>query len=516
MISHVLGGLGLFLLGMTLSTQALRTLAGDSMRRLLLRFTGGPVRAMLSGTVITALVQSSSATTLATIGFVGAGLISFQQSIGLIFGANLGTTATAWLVALVGLKVHISALALPVLGIGAFLHVFGRGRLVPAGLALAGFGLIFLGIDLLQEGMASATDVLTPSTLPADTLLGRLALVGLGVVITAVINASGAAVAMAMTALAAGNISLEQAAALVIGANVGTTATALLGAIGSTISARRASLAHVLFNLLTGVVAFVALPLLTTSAHALSGDDPALALAIFHTAFNLLGVVLLLPVVGPFSRLILRILKEPPQTLTRFLDPRVVALGPIAAEAVRRTTLLAAGQTAGALADLLQLGPVPEARTTLAQAAQAVEQTQQYLSGLRVVEPMSLEEQARHLSTLHALDHLALLVAAGQRIPHPVFAQPHPMATTLAHGLRAVERWAEAPRGPTPAAQLALVASDLHATYKTARASMLEATARGELDPLEVSRRLDALRWIEQLGHDADRMTTHLVGPEGA
>ena len=508
MIAHLLGGLGLFLLGMHLSTQALRALAGDSLRRILLRFTGGPVRATISGTLITALVQSSSATTLATIGFVGAGLISFQQSVGIILGANVGTTATAWLIAAVGLKVDIGSLALPIVGVGSLVHLFARGRLAQGGLVVAGFGLIFLGIGLLQQGMAGATTVLTPDHLPRDTLLGRAALVGLGALVTALVHASGAVVAMALTAIAGGHLDLDQAAALVIGANVGTTATALLGAIGGNIAARRASLAHFLFNAITGTVAFVLLPWLTRAVDTLTGGDAALALAAFHTGFNLLGVALLLPLIQPFSRLILAILREPPHTLTRFLDQRVRLLGALAVEAVRRTTIEATGQAAGATADLLQLGPGQEAHEALAEAGQAVEQVRAYLARLRVQDPLSPDEQARHLQTLHALDHLAALVESARRAPG--LGGDTPMVDELVHGLRALERWAGEPHLPCPVALVADTARHLHATFRVERATTFERLARGEVDPLAASQRLDGLRWLEQLGHEADRMTMHL------
>lgn len=172
MIGSLLGGIGLFLLGMILMTDGLKTAAGDALRRVLLRFTGGPFRAMLSGATITALVQSSSATTLTTIGFVSAGILTFQQAVGVIFGANLGTTSTGWLVSLLGFKVSIASYALPMVGVGALLNLLGRGRLRAAGLALAGFGLIFVGIDQLQSAMAVVATRIDPSMFPRDTFGG--------------------------------------------------------------------------------------------------------------------------------------------------------------------------------------------------------------------------------------------------------------------------------------------------------------------------------------------------------
>lgn len=172
MLALLLGGIGLFLLGMTLLTDGLKVLAGDALRRVLARFTGGPTRAMLSGAALTALIQSSSATTLATIGFVSAGLLTFQQAVGLVFGANLGTTSTAWLVSLLGLKLSVSAVALPLVGVGALARLLARDRWAAAGTALSGFGLVFVGIDTLQAGMADLAAQIDPEALPGASLGG--------------------------------------------------------------------------------------------------------------------------------------------------------------------------------------------------------------------------------------------------------------------------------------------------------------------------------------------------------
>jgi phosphate:Na+ symporter len=180
MTSAILGGIGLFMIGMILVTDGLKAAAGDSLRRFLLRFTDQPFKALISGTVLTAIVQSSTATTLATIGFVGAGVITFQQSLGLIFGSNLGTTATAWIVALVGLKFSMSAIALPIVGIGAALRLFSHGRLAHIAMTIAGFGILFVGIDTLQEGMHQLTLSVSRIELPSSTISGRLLLVGFG------------------------------------------------------------------------------------------------------------------------------------------------------------------------------------------------------------------------------------------------------------------------------------------------------------------------------------------------
>ena len=178
------GGLGLFLVGMIVMTDGLRGLAGDSMRLALMRFTRSPVSGAVTGAIATAVLQSSSATTVAAVGFVGAGLLGFAEALGIIFGANIGTTITGWLVALLGFKLKLGIVVLPLILVGALMRLFGKGRVAHSGTALAGFGLIFVGIGLMQTGMAGLQDVITPAQLPQDTWGGRLSLVALGILIT--------------------------------------------------------------------------------------------------------------------------------------------------------------------------------------------------------------------------------------------------------------------------------------------------------------------------------------------
>lgn len=351
MIALLFGGIGLFLLGMSLMTEGLKTLAGDALRVSLMRFTGGPKRAVLSGAAITALVQSSSATTLATIGFVSAGMLTLQQAIGVIMGANLGTTSTAWIVSTVGLKFDVAAMALPLVGIGALARLMKLERLAALGTTLVGFGLVFVGIDFLQNGMSELTTRFDPSILPGATWVGRGILVLAGALMTVVMQSSSAAITTTLTAVNAGTLNLEQAAALAIGQNIGTTVTAALAAIGGTVVARRAAMAHILFNLVTGCVALVTLPLfmmvvlrlshlvgeedaLGNNAKSMAGGA-ALSLTIFHTLFNAVGVALLLPATGHFARLLEKLIPERGSLLTKHLDPSLIPLSSVASEAAR-------------------------------------------------------------------------------------------------------------------------------------------------------------------------------------
>lgn len=337
----VLGGIGLFLLGMVLMTDGLKALAGEALRRWLARFTGTRLSAVASGAAVTALVQSSSATTLATLGFVSAGLLSFPNAVGVIIGANLGTTSTGWIVALLGLKLSLVTFALPLIGIGALARLLGRDRLAQAGTALAGFGVIFVGIDVLQDGMAGLSTRIDLSGLSAEGLGPRLALVLAGLAMTVTLQSSSAAVATTLTALAAGALNLEQAAALVIGQNLGTTVTAALASIGGQAPARRTALVHIVFNLGTGVIAFALLPAFTHFVadwtQSWVGQDQALTLAAFHTAFNLLGAAVFLPLIPQLVWLAERVIPERRSPLVRHLSPSLRTVPAVALDAARRS-----------------------------------------------------------------------------------------------------------------------------------------------------------------------------------
>ncbi|HRP62814.1 MAG TPA: Na/Pi symporter, partial [Phycisphaerales bacterium] len=285
MIAQLAGGIGLFLLGMVLLTDGLKSLAGDALRGVLERFVRGPISGLAWGTGITALIQSSSATTLMTIGFVSAGLLSFNQSVGVIFGANLGTTSTGWIVSTVGLKLSMSAIALPMIGVGAVIRLLapsGRGggfAWASLGIAIAGFGLIFVGIDTLQLGMSTLAERMNPADFPGPSLLGLPLLIIIGAVMTVVMQSSSAAVATTLAALHANAITLEQGAVLVIGQNIGTTVKAGLAAIGASIPAKRTAMAHVAFNVGSAVIALLALPVfLRIMRYVSSGADDAATL----------------------------------------------------------------------------------------------------------------------------------------------------------------------------------------------------------------------------------------------
>lgn len=310
-IASLLGGIGLFLLGMQMMTDGLKVAAGNALRSILKSWTSTNWRGLLAGVLITALVQSSSAVTVASVGFVNAGLLTLSQAVWVLFGANVGATTTAWLVALVGIKVDIGMLALPLVGIGMLLRLAAGGKVRRAGFgaAVAGFGAFFLGIGILQAAFSEIAPRIGEWSIGATGWSGSIAFVGIGILLTLLTQASSATVAITLTAAAGGALPVELAAATVIGANIGTTSTAWFASLGATPPAKRAAWAHITFNLVTGAAAVMILPLLLAASTALvsmsgAATDVPATLAVFHTLFNVLGVVLM----APFARSLVRLL----------------------------------------------------------------------------------------------------------------------------------------------------------------------------------------------------------------
>jgi phosphate:Na+ symporter len=364
-LSTGLGGIGLFLLGMWLITEGLRLAAGPSLESLLASWTSSKRRGLMAGTLLTGLVQSSSVVTVAVIGFVNAGLISFQRAVWVIFGSNLGTTLTAWLVALVGFKLQIDAFALPIIGLGALMRIFSPSdRYRSFGMAIAGFGILFLGIETLSGGFSSLSEKVSLD----DERYGVIAMVVIGFVLTTLMMSSSAAVAVVLTALAGGMVGFADAAAVVIGTNIGTTTKALLATIGATSNAKRLAIAHVFFNLLTGAVALILLsPLLTLVLWAgdVSGYDnePVTLLAFFHTIFNLLGVALMWPLEPLMSRFLTTrfVVAEEQGIKPRFLDQNVASVPDAVPMALCREFEPLLAEYPGTVAGLLE--PEVERRT---------------------------------------------------------------------------------------------------------------------------------------------------------
>ncbi len=344
---NALGGLALFLLAMLMMTEGLKVFAGDSLKQLLGRFTSTPFRGVLAGALVTGLVQSSSAVTVAVIGFVNAGLMGLRQALGVVFGANVGTTMTGWLVSLVGFGFKIEALAMPILAMGVFLRIAGSSRRKQGlGEALAGFGMFFLGLSILKDAFAVIAQSYGTSVASGAHSGGMLTFLLVGFVATVLTQSSSAAIAIVLTAASGGVLGILPAAAAVIGANLGTTSTAAVAVLKATSNARRLALGHILFNLITGVVAMLLLPLMIKGVAQLANGlelegSPAAFLALFHTVFNLLGVAIMLPLTRPLTHFLEQRFtsQEELSGRPRYLDTTLTATPALAVSALRAELL---------------------------------------------------------------------------------------------------------------------------------------------------------------------------------
>lgn len=408
-IFPLLGGIGLFLLGMALLSDGLVGFAGAALRRALIRFTGTPWRAFTSGAITTILIQSSTATTVTLIGFVSAGLIGYSQAIGVVIGASLGTTATGWFVAGLGLKINLGFYTLPLIGIGAFLRVLGRGRCRHLGFACAGFGMLFLGLSSMQEGMLGLSEHFDFKALPSEGMWAHVIAMLAGVVLTTILQSSTAAVATTLTALHAGTLAMEQAAAVVVGAAIGTTLTGALVTIGGTVAAKRTALAHILFNMGSGLVAILLLPVFLAVLdwlHTHAGlEGGATSLALFHTLFIAVGVALFMPAVGRFEKLVARLIPERKQDMGRHLDSSSLGVPAVALEASQRSLESITHQLVEIQRRLLSQRADEGVRETLKQAYEGLNEALQFIARLPPLEnDVNLHRQ--RVAQLHAIDHL--------------------------------------------------------------------------------------------------------------
>ncbi|MDR2602597.1 MAG: Na/Pi symporter [Spirochaetaceae bacterium] len=313
------GSLGLFLYGLKVLGDGIQQSAGDSLQKTLKLITGNRLSAVFTGFAVTAIIQSSSATTVMVVSFVNAGLFTLHQAIGVIMGANIGTTVTAWVVSLLGFNLEISNLAIPAIGLGFLLrHIKWKHR--ETGNVVIGFGLLFLGLDFLTNSMP---DVTVADLAFMTNFHGKGAILlaaGVSVVITLIIHSSSAATAIFLTMAFNNMINYEQAAAMILGANIGTTIDAVLAAAGASAMAKRSALIHVLFNVIGAVWALLLFnPLLHLVAfitpnssleNGLLKGDVTTFLAMFHTAFNVINTLIFLPFVNPLAKLVGFLIKE--------------------------------------------------------------------------------------------------------------------------------------------------------------------------------------------------------------
>lgn len=532
----LLGGIGLFLLGMSAMTNGLRQGAGSSLRGILARSTATRLRGLAAGFSITAIAQSSTAVTIATIGFVNAGLLNLPQAVWVVFGANLGTTSTSWLISLIGVNVRIDMLALPAIGIGAMLRLVARERRTGSfGEALAGFGLFFLGIVILKDTFGTIAETIDMSRFIIPGFAGTLIFVGIGFIITQLTQSSSASIAIAITAASGGLFGLETAAALVIGANLGTTSTALLATIGATAAARRVALAHVIFNLIVAGVAIIALPLLIAFATALSdwtgadldgarigGIDVAAAIAIFHTLVKAIGILVVWPIATPLVGWLETRFRSGDEDLARpkHLDPTTsavpdLALGSIALE-IRRLGAVSSDAARVMLAEAGDARDRARAQGRFEAADRLIGAIRDFIARLR------LSGMAPHLANglthaLRALQHyqnLASLAAQARPTDLTRPGLPQAIREALAAYRDNVVATLSPPAPDEPDSGTGSAQADaerVESAYQQMKSTLLVSAAQGTIDPMTLDRLVTAIDRLRRCGEHAAKARRRLT-----
>ncbi len=510
------GGIGLFLLGMRLMTEGLRVSAGDALRRILAACTDHPVRGLGSGMLVTALVQSSSAVTFATVGFVNAGLLSVGQAVTVIYGANVGTTLTSWLVAIVGFNVNLQALALPAIALGTLLRLTGQDtRRAPLGDALAGFGLFFLGIDVLRAAFMDLGAGVDLAALAMPGMAGVLVFVLVGIILTVLMQSSSAALALTLTAAAGGLVTMESAAAVIIGANLGTTSTAVFAAIGATPNARRVAAAHVLFNAVTAVVALLLLPLLLWLAGRLGGlsSGPAgiaATLAVFHTLTKVAGLLAVWPLTGQLVSWLQQRFRAQEEDLARteYLDTNVLATPALALEAIRLELGRTGDLSLSVLADVLAGRSVAAERQRVA-LEQRLETIAEYVNQLHHTGLPSSLSAALPIALRVGQYQLDIVERAAEY--RRLRAERQGVATAETSGTQTARLWQEHLAAAIPHAAVwrpgtpssTEWASPLLEDYQRLKEQLLEEGSRGQLSARHM---VDALNEISVLRRSLEQM----------
>ncbi|MDA7747278.1 Na/Pi cotransporter family protein [Psychromonas sp.] len=343
----IAAGVAIFLFGMISLEEGFKAFTGGSLEKILNVSTNTQFKSIGFGVLTTSIMQSSSLVSVITISFLSAGLLELAAGIGIIFGANIGTTTGAWLVAGLGLKVKISAYAMPMLVFGVIMVLQKNKHLRGLGYILTGLGFLFLGISYMKEGFEAFKGNLDLANYAMTGYKGLFVFAFIGVAATVIMQSSHATLVLIITALAAHQISYENALALAIGANVGTTVTAVLGAMSANIEGKRLAGAHFIFNMVTGLIAIVFIQQFLvlvdwTSEHVgIADDNYTLKLAVFHTLFNLTGVLIMWPFI---NRLVLFLEKYLPGSKQEtegalYLNSASLDFPETALEAIRNETL---------------------------------------------------------------------------------------------------------------------------------------------------------------------------------
>lgn len=417
-LTEIAAGIAVFLFGMMSLEHGFRAFTGGTLESLLKRSTDRLWKGLAFGALATTVTQSSSLITVITISFLSAGLMGLQQGIGVIFGANLGTTTGAWLMAGFGIRVNISAYAMPLLAFGIILN-FNKSKSVKGiGQLLTGIGFLFLGIHFMKEGFDAFQDGIDLSQYAVGGIAGLLLYTGLGMIATVVMQSSHATLILTIAALAVGHITYENALALSIGANIGTTITALIGAIGANIEGRRLAGAHLVFNLVTALVALLFIQFFASAVDTgsrwlgIAADNHTLKLALFHTLFNVVGILIMVPLIRPLVRGLETWMKPQPVIVSepKYIRTAMLEVPGAALEASRKEMLRLFGRVFKSMAMVLNYEPAQLRKMSDREAL---------LEPPARVLVHDMDELYQHkIKPLHGqiLDYLARVPAQGRRV----------------------------------------------------------------------------------------------------
>lgn len=332
-LKEIGAGIAILLFGMLILEEGFRQFSGGPLENLLQKTTNTKFKSILFGVISTSLLQSSSLISVITISFLSAGLLGLTAGIGIIFGANLGTTTGAWLIAFFGLKFSISSFALPILIFGIVLYLQKNKKVKGIGGVLAGIGFLFLGIHYMKIGFEAYQESIDIAQFTIPGIVGLFVFAGIGIVITVIMQSSHATLAIILTALSFNQITYHNALALAIGANVGTTITAIIGAASANVEGKKLAIAHLIFNFVTGLSAVIFIEYLgiavdfIASKVGIGETDYTLKLAIFHTLFNSLGIILMYPFINVLVKYLNKTVKEKTRTditLPKYINDAVM------------------------------------------------------------------------------------------------------------------------------------------------------------------------------------------------
>ncbi|MEP4889554.1 MAG: Na/Pi symporter [Aliiglaciecola sp.] len=524
LIAEILGGIGLFLLGMIVMTDGLKSLAGNLIRFRLMEYTRSPYSGALCGAISTAILQSSSAVTVATVGFVRAGLMTFSHSLGVIFGANIGTTITGWLVLLFGFKLKLGVIAFPLIFAGALLRLFAKANIAALGLTIAGFGLIFVGITELQESMSTLREFFAFEGLSVSTFSQKLTVLGFAILFTLVTQSSSAGVAAALTALYSDLINFEVAATLVIGMDIGTTVTALMATTGASIAAKRTGYSHVIYNLFTGVSALIfvtpfvmAWEYITTQSIV---ENAEVALITFHSAFNLLGIIIVLPFSKLFAKVIEKLIRSSHETNSEQLDESLlnqpsIALD-LALDSLKKQMMALLQATVG----VLRTDPLAMT-TKLVELQTDIDISREFIDKIPI-EKNDHQERQRLLNLIHTLDHMQRLHERCEELPNQSFrhslssksALPAEIADyseQLCKAVTLLNNSIQRNQWSAPLKEVSILFEQLSAAHQEFRQKVLTKVTNDEFDIMDATNMLDTYRWLVHVAKHIERCASHLL-----